>query len=69
MAKPVRVVSSSQVKQPCFFIDALGDLAKNREIVSPEIVPICRAAEVEAVIPHVALGVFPEMAKPLNPAR
>jgi hypothetical protein len=68
MAKPARVVPSSEVKQPRFFIDALGYLAESCQIVSLEIVPVCRAAEVEAPIPHIALGVFPEMAQPINTA-
>jgi hypothetical protein len=69
IAKPSRVVAASEVKQPCFFVDALRNLTEDRQIVSLEIVALGRAAEIKAAIPHVALGVFPEMPQSLNGAR
>jgi hypothetical protein len=66
--KPARVVPMPEMKQPRIVIDALGDLAENCQILSAEFVSVCRAPEVEAPIPHIALAVFPQMAEALHPA-
>jgi hypothetical protein len=50
VTKPSRVIASAQVTEPRLFVDALGDLRKDREVLRLEVVAVRRPAKVEASI-------------------
>ena len=65
-AEPARVVTATQVEHPRFFVDSLCHLGKNHKVLGLEIVAVPRPTKEEAVVPHVAFGVFAMMSNSLR---
>ncbi|SAK97670.1 hypothetical protein AWB76_07440 [Caballeronia temeraria] len=50
IAEPCRIVAAPQMKEPCVFIDAIGQFEEKREVVRAQLEPILRPAKVETAL-------------------